>query len=143
MSCSMRRRYRSGVDHLGKWAATTFRAASGAGNTLLPGHTTTRCVLENRFRLAVDAEFDLIPSQRNAVAVINSKSGFGDYQCNAALVLARTAKQSPVEVARRITSRIQTEGVIADLTITGNVKVCLFVLSANFLSMLFVQAVGL
>ena len=103
-------------------ATISSRTSSGTSSidgTLLPGYTTTRCDLEDRFRLAVCEAFDATPSQRSAVAVIHSKAGFGDYQCNAALVLARAVNQPPPEVARQISDRIRTEGIIADITITG------------------------
>lgn len=85
----------------------------------LTTYISTREELERRFQAALSSSFNSIVAEEVKVGVSQSKMGYGDYQCNIALMLARVAKKSPIEVANRVIEALDRSDLITALTVTG------------------------
>jgi arginyl-tRNA synthetase len=74
----------------------------------------TRDILTERVRLALDNS--LGPDAVGAEPmVVTSKGDFGDYQCNAALPLAKRLKLKPKDLAEKLLTTLQADEVISEL----------------------------
>ncbi|MGH8048991.1 MAG: arginine--tRNA ligase [Chthoniobacterales bacterium] len=77
---------------------------------------TVRSLLEERLRAALDA-LSLDP---NAAEVAPSSDGkFGDYQTNAAMVLAKRERKNPRELGQAIAEKINVAGIAEPPTLAG------------------------
>jgi len=72
--------------------------------------------LSSRFRTAFDA-VGLDPV--HGEVVVAQKPEFGDFQCNGALPSAKAAGRQPREIAQDVIDCVDTDGLIADLSIAG------------------------
>ena len=74
----------------------------------------TRDMLTDRVRDALEAAFgdDAINAEP---MVITSKGDFGDYQCNAALPLAKKLKLKPKDIAQKLMDTLQADSNMAEL----------------------------
>jgi arginyl-tRNA synthetase len=75
-----------------------------------------RHLLEERLRTAL-ASLDLDPSAAEVTAAADTR--FGDYQSNAAMVLAKRERKNPRELAARIASAIDVAGISQQPEIAG------------------------
>lgn len=72
--------------------------------------------LRSAFRDAIRASFN---TDADPVLVPATNEKFGDYQCNAAMALAKTLKLKPREVAEKIRDSVDLQGVADRLEIAG------------------------
>lgn len=75
-------------------------------------------LLGDRFRAAIAAAFSDVPAARDADPLISPSKNpqFGDFQCNAAMSLAKFVGLPPREVAQRIIKHVDVSGVAEALT---------------------------
>ena len=82
----------------------------------------TRDLLSDGVRRALDAAFGSEAKDAEPM-VITSKGDFGDYQCNAALPLAKSLKMKPKDLAEKLMNSIQAdasmEKLISSMDISG------------------------
>ncbi|MDD5200228.1 MAG: arginine--tRNA ligase, partial [Terrimicrobiaceae bacterium] len=78
--------------------------------------STARSLLEERLRAALDA-LDLDPAAAEVTPAADP--GFGDYQSNAAMVLAKRDKKNPRDLGRAIAEKIDVAGIAGPPTLAG------------------------
>jgi arginyl-tRNA synthetase len=84
----------------------------------LMNHSTQE-VLNERVRLALVEAFGDVGKVADTM-VLPTKPEFGDYQCNAALPLAKKMGQKPREVAEKLMNTFALKDVISEMDITGS-----------------------
>ena len=82
-------------------------------------HQTLQRILSDRFTRAIAAVAGRDPAEIDAGVRPSSESRFGDYQCNAAMPLARLMKLKPREIAERIVAAVELADVAEPLEIAG------------------------
>ncbi|HRJ50510.1 MAG TPA: arginine--tRNA ligase, partial [Phycisphaerales bacterium] len=73
-------------------------------------------ILRTRFEAAITAAFPEIPGPVDPVITPSRQPRFGDFQCNAAMSLAKQLGKSPREVAAAIAARVDLADVAEPLT---------------------------
>ena len=77
--------------------------------------SVTRDTLTERVRIALETAFGADAKDAEPM-VITSKGDFGDYQCNAALPLAKRLKLKPKDIAEKLMATLQADEDVAELT---------------------------
>ena len=75
--------------------------------------------LQDIFSSALTQAFDIELTDLPPLVVPSSNAKFGDYQCNAALSLAKTLKQNPRSIAQQIVDQVSVEDWGEPLSIAG------------------------
>ncbi len=86
-------------------------------NTPSASITDPSALLDERFRSAIEAavpEFD--PSRINTSITASRQPKFGDFQCNAAMGIAKRIGKQPREVAAAIVANLDVEGIANPIT---------------------------
>lgn len=81
----------------------------------------TRDILSSGVRLALTNAFGSDAKDAEPM-VITSKGDYGDYQCNAALPLAKTLKLKPKDLAEKLISALQADTTMAKLICSMDVS---------------------
>lgn len=82
-------------------------------------HTTTdpAALLEERFHAAIAAAApDLDPARINTGITASRQPKFGDFQCNAAMGIAKSRGQNPREFAAKIVANLDVSGIAEPIT---------------------------
>ena len=84
-------------------------------------HDSLQALLAERFAAAIAQVAGLSPGQIDAAVRPAGDPQFGDYQCNAAMALARPLKAKPRDVAQRIKAAVgpQLADIAEPLEIAG------------------------
>ena len=81
----------------------------------------TRDTLTKRVRVALETAFGADAKDAEPM-VITSKGDFGDYQCNAALPLAKKLKLKPKDIAEKLMATLQADADVAELTCSMDIS---------------------
>jgi len=80
-----------------------------------------RKALSDLFQSAIISTFGSDFKDQDPMVAPSSKSEFGDYQCNAAMLLAKKLNMKPQDIARRIIDAVEVKGIVQEnsLAIAG------------------------
>ena len=82
--------------------------------------SSARDIISSRVVSALKQAYaELSGEDVNPMVAATAKPEFGDYQCNAAMVLAKRLKLKPREVAETLVSNLQIQDVVGKLEIAG------------------------
>jgi arginyl-tRNA synthetase len=81
-------------------------------------HGVTRNLLADRVRAALIATFGDDGKDADTM-LVPAKPEFGDFQCNAALPLAKKLKEKPKELAEKLMAALAVQDVVASMDISG------------------------
>ena len=98
---------------------TTLRCKASSSNSA-EGSSSTRDIIAARVVSALQQAYsELSDEVVNPMVAATAKPEFGDYQCNAAMVLAKRLKLKPREVAETLVSNLQIKDVVGKMEIAG------------------------
>src|SRR5262249_30719752 len=82
-------------------------------------HRTLQHLLEQRFAAAIQAATGQTAAGADALIRASNEDRFGDYQCNAALPLAKALQRKPRDIAAAIMAAVDLAGIAGPLEIGG------------------------
>ena len=107
--------------HSYRLARGIYASSLSDGASLNQEIGVTRDTLTERVRIALDTAFGSDAKGAEPM-VITSKGDFGDYQCNAALPLAKKLKLKPKDIAEKLMATLQADADIAELTCSMDIS---------------------
>ena len=95
-----------------------------------------KLTIEDRLTAWLDAAFrkafpDLDPAALRVTIAPTAQAEFGDYQCNAAMGLARTLRRRPADIARAVADAAPAEPAVARVEVAGPGFLNLFLADAE------------
>ena len=71
-----------------------------------------RSIVNDRVKAAIISSFGAEYEKQDAMVVPAGKPEFGDYQCNAAMVLSKKLGQKPQEIAKKIIDNLVADNIL-------------------------------